>query len=276
MAQQGYPNSPPLQVPANVYELMISHQLGRPLALYWEGSSAWIGVILIVVGVLCELPLLPVLLLLGLLLTQISVANLLTLQGLGVALLLLVWVLVGLLIGWGGFRLLTAPLEHLYLCEEAVVSLTGRREIVMRWDQVTNVTRCVTRGSGRNRGSSRLCCLLRSDGAALIIHESSFEQGGALCGYIEQQVAHKQLPQVRASYPAGIPISFGDLTVTQQGLSLDNGRKTLPWSEVGTIKISSNYVLSIGKQGKFWDWYSNGNMPNAWTVLELMDALGRK
>jgi hypothetical protein len=95
MAQQGCPNGQPLQVPANVYELMVSHQLGRPLALYQERSSACRGVILIVVGVLLSVSH-----------TQISVANLLTPQGLGVTLFFLLEVLFGMLIGWGGFRLL--------------------------------------------------------------------------------------------------------------------------------------------------------------------------
>jgi hypothetical protein len=108
----------------------------------------------------------------------------------------------------------------------------------------------------------------------------------------------KQLPQVLASYSAGIPISFGDLTVTQQGLSLDHGRKTLLWlifsrpihtilwlslnhgrktllwSAVGKIELSQYSGLSIGKQGKFWNWYSNASMPNAQTFLEFASALG--
>ncbi len=292
MAQQGYPDSQPLQVPANVYELMVSHHLGGPLAFYRERSNGCAGVILIVVGVFCELSLLPLLLLLGLVLsvshTQISLANLLTLPGLGVALFFLLEVLFGVLIGWGGFRLLTGPFQHLYLCEEGLVSLTGRREIVMRWDQVTSVTRYMVRSTGRQGGSSRpRCHLRRSDGAELIIQGLSFQQGDVsgrfiatggtqttLADIIEQQVARKQLPQLLAAYSAGIPISFGDLTVTQQGLSLDQGRKTLPWSEVSAIKFSREYVLSICKRGKFWDWYSNARMPNALTFLELTNALG--
>jgi hypothetical protein len=51
MAQQGSPHNPPLQVPANVYELIISHQLGRPLALYREKPRALPGACLLVVGV---------------------------------------------------------------------------------------------------------------------------------------------------------------------------------------------------------------------------------
>lgn len=218
MAQQRYPDSQPLQVPANVYERMVSHQLGRPLAFYRERSSACRGVILLVVGVFCELSLLPLIFLVGVLLsvshTQISVANLLTPQGFGLALFFLLEVLFGILIGWGGFRLLRGPFQHLYLCQEGVVSLTGRRDTVIRWDQVTTVTRYVVRGGTRNPSLSPRCRLRRSDGVELIIGERSFEQGDALCGSIEQQVARKQLPQVLASYSAGIPLSFGDLTVT--------------------------------------------------------------
>jgi hypothetical protein len=86
----------------------------------------------------------------------------------------------------------------------------------------------------------------------------------------------KQLPQVLASSSAGVPLSFGGLSVTRQGLSIDHGRKTLPWSEVGPIERSRHHALSIGKQGKFWDGDSRGHMPKALTFLEWMYALGRK
>jgi hypothetical protein len=263
MAQQGYPNGQPLQVPANVYELMVSHQLGRLVSFYpvTRAANACAGVLLIVVGVFCELSLLPLLLLLGVLLsvshTQISVANLLTPWGVGVALFFLLCVLFGVLIVWQGFRLFREEtLQRWYLCEEGLISLTRRRETVMRWDQVTSVTRYRLR---------------RSDGAELAIGGDA-----SLGGSIGYHVAHKQLPQVLASYHAGVPISFGGLTVTQQGLSLHQGRKTLPWSEVSAIEFSSDYVLSICKQGKVWNRYSNARMPNAWTFLELMSALGIK
>lgn len=52
----------------------------------------------------------------------------------------------------------------------------------------------------------------------------------------------KQLPQRLASSSAGIPLSFDGLSVTRQGLSLDHGRKTLPWNEVGTIEISNHHA----------------------------------
>lgn len=193
MAQLGYPNNPPLQVPAKAYGLMISHQLGRPLALYQEKPSALVGVILLVVGGFCELSLLPFIFLVGLLLStsQISVADLLTLQGLGLALFFLLCVLFGILIGRGGFRLLTGPFQHLYLCEEGLVCLTGRREIAMRWDQVTSVVRPTGAGRRRKGVSSKPleCRLRRSDGAELTIHERYFEQGDAVCGFIQQEVA---------------------------------------------------------------------------------------
>jgi hypothetical protein len=86
----------------------------------------------------------------------------------------------------------------------------------------------------------------------------------------------KKLPQVLASSSAGVPISFGGLAVTWQGLSLGQGRKTLPWREVGPLERSRQHVLSIGKQGKFWDWDSNASMPNALTFLGLIYALGIK
>jgi hypothetical protein len=278
MAQQGFPNGQPLQVPANVYELMLSHQLGRPLAFDRESSDGCTGVILIVVGVFIDLSLLIPLLIVGLVLfvshTPIPVANLLTPWGLGGALFFLLCVLFGILIGWGGISLLRGPFQHLYLCQEGLVSLTGHREIVMRWDQVTSVTRFVAYSGTRNPRPSSYCRLRRSDGVELIIREGSFEHGVALCRSIERQVVHQQLPQVLASYHAGIPLNFGDLTVTQQGLSLDHGRKTLPWSEVSAIEINRNYVFSIGKQGKFRNWYSNASMSNAQTFMELAFALG--
>ncbi len=48
-------------------------------------------------------------------------------------------------------------------------------------------------------------------------------------------------------------VNFGSILVSYQGLSLQNGQKTLPWNEFKGIKVYDGRV-SIKKQGARLDW----------------------
>ncbi|MBA2678992.1 MAG: hypothetical protein H0U76_11435 [Ktedonobacteraceae bacterium] len=66
-----------------------------------------------------------------------------------------------------------------------------------------------------------------------------------------------QLPQVIASYTAGIPINFGRITLSTQGVSIDQGKKFLPWHEVKRIRIEAfigGEQVVVGKKGWIISW----------------------
>ncbi|MBA2676873.1 MAG: hypothetical protein H0U76_00510 [Ktedonobacteraceae bacterium] len=68
---------------------------------------------------------------------------------------------------------------------------------------------------------------------------------------------NSQLPQTIASYMAGIPIDFGRISLSTQGVSIDQGKKFLPWHEVAHLRtqtyIGGEHVV-IGKKGQLISW----------------------
>jgi hypothetical protein len=58
---------------------------------------------------------------------------------------------------------------------------------------------------------------------------------------IQERVRH-QLPQVIATYQAGTPIVFGRVTLTRQGIEVDQGKKRLSWPEASIIEVTDQQV----------------------------------
>ena len=74
------------------------------------------------------------------------------------------------------------------------------------------------------------------------------EQAGRL---LEMGVTRVQLPRVTERFRAGQAVSFGPLTVSQQGIAA--GDESLPWSEVQEVR-TWNGVVSVKKAGKWLSW----------------------
>jgi hypothetical protein len=72
---------------------------------------------------------------------------------------------------------------------------------------------------------------------------------------IEVGTAPYIFPRVLKVYQMSQAVVFGPLTVAPWGLSY--GGKTLPWTEMKSIKIDENYgLIAIKKQGKLFGWAS--------------------
>ncbi len=61
-------------------------------------------------------------------------------------------------------------------------------------------------------------------------------------------------PQIVA-YQAGVPVHFGKLSISTAGISMDNTRETLPWSDIASIGIGDSEVI-IRRQGYIQEWYA--------------------
>ncbi len=75
-----------------------------------------------------------------------------------------------------------------------------------------------------------------------------------LLEHILHDLARRSEPQVVA-YHAGIPVSFGKLSISQQGITLDNTHECLPWSEVASIGLGESEVI-IRRQGTIQEWHA--------------------
>ncbi len=71
---------------------------------------------------------------------------------------------------------------------------------------------------------------------------------------IKREIARSQLSQILA-YRAGVPVNFGQLSISQQGVGIQHGKYLLPWSEIASIGVGENEVI-IRRKGESWDWYT--------------------
>jgi hypothetical protein len=79
---------------------------------------------------------------------------------------------------------------------------------------------------------------------------------------------------------AGMPVTFGPITLSLQGVALDQGRKVLPWSECIGINIAWNFrggAVLIGKRGKkrAWSVISFADIPDLGLFQALVNQLNR-
>jgi hypothetical protein len=60
-------------------------------------------------------------------------------------------------------------------------------------------------------------------------------------------------PQLVA-YKAGLPVSFGKLCISQQGVDIGDGKGILPWSEIASIGVGESEVI-IRQGGESYKWH---------------------
>ncbi len=89
---------------------------------------------------------------------------------------------------------------------------------------------------------------------------------------IQREVTSRLLPKAINAYNAGNNVTFGLLTVSQNGLG--NGKETIPWGEVEEVKLQ-NGVVTVRKKDKWLNWSSVtvGGTPNIYVFLRLVDGI---
>jgi hypothetical protein len=100
---------------------------------------------------------------------------------------------------------------------------------------------------------------------------------GVLQGLVKQiiqDLAQQQLPQVIATYQTGAPIVFGRISLSQQGIALDGGRKLLAWNDVKQVKVDTQERrVSISTYSKLLNWQTLASWmtPNVLVFKELVN-----
>ncbi len=91
---------------------------------------------------------------------------------------------------------------------------------------------------------------------------------------LEEQTIRQQLPDLITLYQQGHSITFNKLQVSQAGLT--TGKRTLPWSEFGTVDIQRRYkyvdLIIFPKDGtKEWTNFSRDHFPNISMFFALVN-----
>ena len=195
------------------------------------------------------------------------------------------WVFILIAIFPGGFSLYcfswASGLENkaikVYLNEKGFIYKDGNNAAQpFRWDQITQVWRNVIRvyrqGASKNSAPIRIMhayTIQRADGYKVTLNDdiSLMEIVGDV---ISKQTTKVLLPLAQESYAKGDTVSFGPLSLNQQGLIKD--QNVLPWQQIEAVDTQDGTVR-VKRQGKWSNWGDANKIPNLFVFLNLTESI---
>ena len=244
-------------IPPEAQQLVATYQLGMPVAEF--GSKLTAGklvssILFLLIGA-------------GFLVLSLTTSS--SSSGL-LALLLISLLFIGL--GLASFIVMYLRRNlHIYVCPEGLLYVNGDKADVIRWDQIEVVWTQVTKRyyNGVYTGTTHLYTVRRGDGATFKFSDK-FHKVGDLGTIIERETSRRLLPKAIAAYNAGMPVTFGKLTVSQQGVS--NGKELLPWYQIKGIQVNRG-IVTVSKEGKWLNWASIAvsRTPNIFVFMGLVN-----
>lgn len=263
MAGQPIQYFPP-QLPAEIQNVANMYQLGNPVAEYQGGfTRRAIGAI---VGATIFTALFGFI--------WIFAANDDTGGG---SIVFALFVLAGLaFMAWAIINPIVSSSWHVYVFNQGFVFSKGGQPDILRWAEIRAMWQQVTRHytNGIYTGTTHKYTVERADGHRVVLNDR-IKKVEELGNVLSQQITNTMWPHMLAAYNAGNVISFGPLSVSQQGLS--NGRELLPWTSIKEVGVQRGYV-SVRKEGKWFNWstVAVANIPNFFVFLALTRyVLGR-
>ncbi len=156
-------------------------------------------------------------------------------------------ILLGL---WAFVSMFTTPRITVVVCKEGLIHIKNGMPEVVRWDQVEHFWKNISIGSDSD---SYHYTIERKDGVQIVIPDAlkGRVEVGAL---IESRVTPRLLAPIQSMYQSGFSVAFGEITLTTQEMSVENGRKALAWSAVGGIELTDESI-DIYQQGIERSWY---------------------
>ncbi|EFH87461.1 DUF6585 family protein [Ktedonobacter racemifer] len=136
-----------------------------------------------------------------------------------------------------------------FLYQGGFIYTSGSQLNVIRWDRVEAVWMKVVRTS--RYGSARHTYTIKSPDGSQVVISSHLKKVKELGDVIMNEVTRRHLPLARQAYASGVPVSFGDLSVSLQGIGFRD--KLLPWPEVKDVKLVNGSV-QVKKQGSMLSW----------------------
>lgn len=142
-----------------------------------------------------------------------------------------------------------------------------------RWDSMTALQELTRKTAYGIKGVINYkYTLYKTDGTTVKL-TGFFENPAAWGKAIQEEITRAQLPGVLETVENGGSASFGDVTVTKQGIS-STKRGALRWDEVQRIYVY-NGSLGVVKDGKRLSWSSVQvkKIPNFFLCLAAVDRL---
>ena len=157
------------------------------------------------------------------------------------------------------------------ICEQGLVRTKKGQIEVVRWEHVDAFWQAVTKRymNGIYTGTTHIYTLRRSDGAMFKFNDT-INKVEALGNTIQREVTRVLLPRFIYAYNTGSTVTFGPLSINQQGIS--NSKEMLPWSQIKDLQVRKG-IVSVKKEGKWFNWSTVGvaRIPNFYVFMALVD-----
>ena len=128
--------------------------------------------------------------------------------------------------------------RKLYLCQRGLLRLGKNAEEVLYWDEVVDIY-----------GASDKLLYLRREGGRKFKISESWPHNKAFDQRIAHIVTERLLPETIKRFERGVPISFGYLLITREGIRYFG--RPIPWSDL-VDALEMNGTLKFKAQGRWW------------------------
>jgi hypothetical protein len=228
-------------------ELAGTYRLGAPIAAYrgglTKGLAYIINVIVALASVICFF-----------VIWESLIKHNSTNPLLAIGLVVLVVGLIATALIW----LISLPAQrrkrtwHVYVFSDGFVFTREGYSDVARWEEVRAIWHQIMRRSyGRYGGYTRHIYIVERFDGHRVVFDDKIKKVEQLGNLLNEQITNAMWPRTLADYQAGKVISFGPLSVSQQGVS--NGRTLLPWTAIKEIKFEREGV-KVHQKGKLLNW----------------------
>ncbi|HEV2653409.1 MAG TPA: DUF6585 family protein, partial [Ktedonobacteraceae bacterium] len=92
-------------------------------------------------------------------------------------------------------------------------------------------------------------------GAWATLKVAAIPNVAVLSGLIEYAHREATLPLPIVAYRSGLPVTFGPLTINQQGIKIERGAAMLPWDEIAAIGVGASELI-IRRKDSPQNWYA--------------------
>ncbi|HEX6480813.1 MAG TPA: DUF6585 family protein [Ktedonobacteraceae bacterium] len=258
---QQQPAQPPTSLTPEAYQVAVMYRLGQPTAEYRPRFTIRkaIGLALLFASG-------PAFLLLALVSSSSielsGVIALLILSGIGFV--TPVWIVVDLV---------RSREMRVYVCPAGLLYHAQGTTTAIRWDQVEAFWQRVIRrySYGISTGSTHRYTILRSDGVTFTFNDR-LDHVEALGTTIARETARLLWPRYIASYQAGQTLSFGPISLNQQGVS--NGKERLTWQQIKAITLTRGFlsIQQAGTTARKWNVQAS-KIPNINLFMTLVNSI---
>ena len=141
----------------------------------------------------------------------------------------------------------------------------------VQFDTVKNVWYRGRQSSTGAPATSQFTIELTS-GRKTVIEATNFQREKDLAATLFKRLTAVLTAKAALDLQAGKRLSFGTIQIDRNGVS--NGRETIPWNEVGDVRVSGGSI-TITRQGKWGAWaqVSTELIPNVLVLLMIADAI---